>query len=420
MEEKKDEKAVKIVSLEKAQKRIEKALSKAGIEHNPVQIHEALEILYAAHETDGVQPTREAFAECCKDQEAGRFIKETEKDPFAADNTKKIAAVIAAIVVVALAAGGAALWANQPTGAPQESTPVETPAPTPEAVASKIDATVKAEGADAESTKAKVEVLDSDGTAVVPAMDIPANQAFELGELSAGEYFLRVVQAPVNTDGSTYELPESATAFTVDDQGTPTAVEVELEKLDADDMSKEQLEATAKVLEENGKEDKAKAVQAKATTAPSKPGSAEQVKAEPTPAPSGNKNSSSSDQPAAHTHNWVVQTKTVHHDAQYKTVHHDAQYKTVHHDAVMEERYVCNGCEKSFVDSSSLSAHKKEAIKNKNSACTSSRVDTVTVQKAYDEKVLVKEAWSEKVLVKDAYDETVTTGYKCSGCGATK
>ena len=36
------------------------------------------------------------------------------------------------------------------------------------------------------------------------------------------------------------------------------------------------------------------------------------------------------------------------------------------------------------------------------------------VQEAYDEQV------AKNVLVKAAYDETVTTGYKCSSCGATK
>ena len=34
--------------------------------------------------------------------------------------------------------------------------------------------------------------------------------------------------------------------------------------------------------------------------------------------------SSKKDDTPAHQHNWVAQTKTVHHDAQYKTVHHDA------------------------------------------------------------------------------------------------
>ena len=47
-------------------------------------------------------------------------------------------------------------------------------------------------------------------------------------------------------------------------------------------------------------------------------------------------------------------------------------------------------------------------------------VKPVVVQAAYNENVLVKDAWDEQVLVKAAWDETVTTGYKCSTCGATK
>ena len=57
------------------------------------------------------------------------------------------------------------------------------------------------------------------------------------------------------------------------------------------------------------------------------------------------------------------QVGTTHHDAVYNTVHHDAVYQTVHHDAT---------------------------------------------------------GHYETVVDQDAWDETVTTGYKCSGCGATK
>lgn len=125
---------------------------------------------------------------------------------------------------------------------------------------------------------------------------------------------------------------------------------------------------------------------------------------------------SSSSKPS-HTHNWVAQTKTVHHDAEYKTVHHDAEYKTVHHDAVTEERSICNSCGADITGSES--AHMKEyALKGDMSHSYS--IKSVVVQDAYDEKVLVKDAWDEKVLVQAAWDETVTTGYKCSGCGATK
>ena len=58
-----------------------------------------------------------------------------------------------------------------------------------------------------------------------------------------------------------------------------------------------------------------------------------------------------------------IQTGTVHHEAETTVVHHDAEYTTVHHDAT-----------------------------------------------GHNEKVVDQAAW----------DETVTTGYKCSGCGVTK
>lgn len=71
-------------------------------------------------------------------------------------------------------------------------------------------------------------------------------------------------------------------------------------------------------------------------------------------------------------HDVLVQTGTTHHDAVYNTVHHDAVYTTVHHDA--------------------------------------------------ETTVVHHEATGhyETVVTQAAWDETVTTGYKCSGCGATK
>ncbi|WP_329739248.1 hypothetical protein [Enorma massiliensis] len=118
---------------------------------------------------------------------------------------------------------------------------------------------------------------------------------------------------------------------------------------------------------------------------------------------------------ASHTHSWVAQTKTVHHDAEYRTVHHEAEYQTVHHDAVTEERHICNGCGSDITGNES--AHLKENILN---GCGGWHSELKTVQAAWDEQVLVRDAWDEQVLVRAAWDETVTTGYKCSTCGATK
>ena len=71
-------------------------------------------------------------------------------------------------------------------------------------------------------------------------------------------------------------------------------------------------------------------------------------------------------------HGVQVQTGSVHHDAVYQTVHHDAVYNTVHHDA-----------ETNVVHHDATGHY-------------------------------------ETVVTKEAWDEQVTTGYKCSGCGAAK
>lgn len=44
----------------------------------------------------------------------------------------------------------------------------------------------------------------------------------------------------------------------------------------------------------------------------------------------------------------------------------------------------------------------------------------VTVQQGYQETVVDQAAYDEQVQTSVAWDETVTMGYKCSSCGATK
>lgn len=43
-----------------------------------------------------------------------------------------------------------------------------------------------------------------------------------------------------------------------------------------------------------------------------------------------------------------------------------------------------------------------------------------TVQQGYQETVVDQAAYDEQVQTSVAWDETVTMGYKCSSCGATK
>ena len=127
--------------------------------------------------------------------------------------------------------------------------------------------------------------------------------------------------------------------------------------------------------------------------------------------------SSKKDDTPAHQHNWVAQTKTVHHDAQYKTVHHDAVTHQVWHDPVTEEHYICNQCGADIT--SDPWGHLDNSLMNGGN-CGGYHSTYVTVKQGYYETVTDKAAWDEQVLVSKAWDETVTTGYKCSSCGATK
>lgn len=127
--------------------------------------------------------------------------------------------------------------------------------------------------------------------------------------------------------------------------------------------------------------------------------------------------SSKKDDTPAHQHNWVAQTKTVHHDAQYKTVHHDAVTHQVWHDPVTEEHYICNQCGADIT--SDPWGHINNSLMNGGN-CGSYHSTYVTVKQGYYETVTDQAAYDEQVQVRDAWDETVTTGYKCSSCGATK
>lgn len=127
--------------------------------------------------------------------------------------------------------------------------------------------------------------------------------------------------------------------------------------------------------------------------------------------------SSKKDDTPAHQHNWVAQTKTVHHDAQYKTVHHDAVTHQVWHDPVTEEHYICNQCGADIT--SDPWGHIDNSLLNGGN-CGGYHSSYVTVKQGYYETVTDKAAYDEQVQLSATWNETVTTGYKCSSCGATK
>lgn len=335
---------------------------------------------------------------------------------------------------------------------------------------------VKAEGWGADTSTPVIAHIEGADGEVDFYTAIAANKKVSVTVGESGIYNVSLIP-PVNADGSTYKAASSEVAAVKTDGKTDSTV-ITLEKVDTDKVAKDDLTAIAKDVaaavkkgdstltgdkgaevvkkfednikknpnadadavekesekaQETAKEDKSDAKTPetsdnKKNDSGSKNdsgnnGSGNKSDSKPSEG-SGNSGSGSisggsskKDDTTAHQHKWVAQTKTVHHDAQYKTVHHDAQYKTVHHDAVTKTVNICNQCGQDITGNEA--AHFKAAALSGGN-CQSCHSETRTVQAAYDEQVKVSDAYDEQVQVSAAWEETVTTGYKCSSCGATK
>ena len=334
---------------------------------------------------------------------------------------------------------------------------------------------VKADGWDADtSTPVIAHIEDADGE-VDFYTAIAANKQVTVKVGESGAYTVTFI-SPVNADGSIYKVPSKKVTAGKADKTVATGVT--FDKVDADKVTKDDLTAIAKDVaeavkkgdstltgdkgaevvkkfennikknpnadagaveketekaQETAKEEKSDAKTPetsdnKKNDSGSKNdsgnnGSGNKSDSKPSGG-SGNSGSGSSsggsskkDDTTAHQHNWVAQTKTVHHDAQYKTVHHDAVTHQVWHDAVTEEHYICNQCGADIT--SDPWGHLNNSLMNGGN-CGSYHSTYVTVKQGYYETVTDKAAYDEQVQVSAAWDETVTTGYKCSSCGATK
>ena len=153
---------------------------------------------------------------------------------------------------------------------------------------------------------------------------------------------------------------------------------------------------------------------------------------------SNSSNNNSSSVTPSHTHNWVAQYTTVHHDAQYNTVHH---YATGHYETqtvsegyyseepVYQTGYLnkCLGCGLTELDFGgdweAFSSHIIETGHTYTMAWGTWQVGTQQVwHDPVTQQVWVEDspAYDEQVKVSDAYDEQVVSGYTCSSCGATE
>lgn len=389
---------------------------------------------------------------------------------------KQVCVAGAGILCAALLIGGGAYAISHASWTGDSNAPAVSQSKDEEKQDMVLTLEVKADGWDADtSTPIIAHVKDADGK-VDFYTAIAANKQVTVKVGKSGTYTVTFI-SPVNADGSIYKVSsKKVTAGKADKKTASTGVT--FNKVDADKVTKDDLTAIAKDVaaavkkgdstltgdkgaevvkkfednikknpkadadavekesekaQETAKEDKSDAKTPetsdnKKNDSGSKNdsgnnGSGNKSDSKPSGG-SGNSGSGSSsggsskkDDTTAHQHNWVAQTKTVHHDAQYKTVHHDAVTHQVWHDAVTEEHYICNQCGADIT--SDPWGHINNSLMNGGN-CGSYHSTYVTVKQGYYETVTDQAAYDEQVQVSAARDETVTTGYKCSSCGATK
>ena len=414
------------------------------------------------------------------DMVSGDAVEKEEEKPFMLFgrefSRKQVCAAGAGILCAALLIGGGGYAIAHAGWAGKSNTPAVFQKAGDEKQDMALFLEVKAEGWGADTSTPVIAHIEGADGEVDFYTAIAANKKVSVTVGESGIYNVSLIP-PVNADGSTYKAASSEVAAVKTDGKTDSTV-ITLEKVDTDKVAKDDLTAIAKDVaaavkkgdstltgdkgaevvkkfednikknpnadadavekesekaQETAKEDKSDAKTPetsdnKKNDSGSKNdsgnnGSGNKSDSKPSGG-SGNSGSGSSsggsskkDDTPAHQHNWVAQTKTVHHDAQYKTVHHDAQYKTVHHDAVVKYVSICNNCGADITGNEA--AHFKNSLLNGGN-CGSCHEESRTVQAAYDEQVKVSDAYDEQVQVSAAWDETVTAGYKCSSCGATK
>jgi len=133
---------------------------------------------------------------------------------------------------------------------------------------------------------------------------------------------------------------------------------------------------------------------------------------------SGSTGGNTSNKEESHTHNWVPIISVLHHDEQghnEKVLVSEAWTEEV---PIYEEQYraICNTCGEDIT--SNYAEHIKQHMLNGEGG--SYRNEVVQIQVGTN-KINHDAVYEDKWIVdKAAWDETVTTGYKCSSCGATK
>ena len=145
----------------------------------------------------------------------------------------------------------------------------------------------------------------------------------------------------------------------------------------------------------------------------------EEKKEETAKADSSNKSNTSE---SKHTHDWVAQTQTIHHEAVYETRYVvDQPAYDEQPDWKYVDGYICDNCHQEIFTLSEAEMHVKVSAAMGSGNCKSYSAGIVRIPPGAQNPIHHDEVGhNEQVLVKDAWDETVNNGYKCSICGATK
>lgn len=356
------------------------------------------------------------------------------------DKRKAVLAGLGGLLAIALIGGGVWYAASQKPE-PKEPTPIEQNEKQEQQViqlGAKADGWVKGESspviAHIVNKDEKVDYYHAYDANEPHALDVPAEGEYEVSFIS-----------PVDKDGSTYEVPKTAKvkAEAEDEDGKDTGDELpfEFKPIAADKADADALNAIVKsvgdavkkgdetltgangtkvieLVKENAKanpnadKDKVDEEGQKAeegvtdepsggNTGASKPetgGSNGGSGSSGNSGSNGGSSNSGGGSKPQHTHNWVPQTTTI---------HHDAQYQTIHHDAITEEIYICNNCGANITGDPW--GHINDSFLNGDGSCGG----------YHSEWKVTSPAWDETKEVSPAWDETITT-YKCSGCPATK
>lgn len=347
------------------------------------------------------------------------------------DKRKAVLAGLGGLLAIALIGGGVWYAASQKPE-PKEPTPIEQTEKQEQQViqlGAKADGWVKGESspviAHIVNKEKKVDYYHAYDANEPHALDVPAEGEYEVSFIS-----------PVDKDGSIYEVPKTAKVKSEaeDKDGKDTGDELSFEfkpiaadKADADalnaivksvgdavkkgdetltgakgtkviELVKENAKANPnadkdKVDEESQKSEEDN-TEGAGNAKPDNGGGDDTTNAGGGSSSGGSGNGGDSE----HTHNWVPQTTTI---------HHDAQYQTIHHDAITEEIYICNNCGANITGDPW--GHINDSFLNGDGSCGG----------YHSEWKVTSPAWDETKEVSPAWDETITT-YKCSGCPATK